>query len=155
MASVDFGLQTQSMATFLSKLRPRTLYFTPISRICISKPFCSSSSEVAAIPKIKVTKNTANVSARKAKIKVSDAQLREKWLASLSYPLSHQSELNEEVVESNFVIGIDPDASGALAVLKREDSGFISAEVNGSNFLLCFLIVCERKLHCFCKSMHD
>ncbi|KAF9594149.1 hypothetical protein IFM89_028403 [Coptis chinensis] len=74
-------------------------------------------------------------SSLKDKAKVSDAELKEKWLASLSCPLPEKvEELGSEVRSNgsgaglNWVIGIDPDVSGALALLKTDESG-CSAQV--------------------------
>ncbi|KAM6576819.1 hypothetical protein CsatB_028656 [Cannabis sativa] len=72
----------------------------------------------------------------RVKVKASEAELKENWLASLSCPLprdfgTSHSEAKEEEEEgsdsdprnagSDWVIGIDPDLSGALAVLKSDD----------------------------------
>uniref|UniRef100_A0A7N0UEG7 Holliday junction resolvase n=1 Tax=Kalanchoe fedtschenkoi TaxID=63787 RepID=A0A7N0UEG7_KALFE len=65
-------------------------------------------------------------------VKAADAQLKENWLASLSCPSPQPNRLNHEervaAGSSNLVIGIDPDLSGALAVLRNDTSG-CSAEV--------------------------
>ncbi|KAJ4970346.1 hypothetical protein NE237_003445 [Protea cynaroides] len=77
----------------------------------------------------------------RVRVKVSDAQLKENWLASLSYPFSEtagqQSINGEETIsdsDSEWVIGIDPDLSGALALLKNEKSD-CSAQVFDSPHL--------------------
>ncbi|XP_026424483.1 Holliday junction resolvase MOC1, chloroplastic-like [Papaver somniferum] len=58
----------------------------------------------------------------KVKDKVSSAELKEKWLTSLSTPLHDESESNDKrLVE--WVIGVDPDVSGALALLRSDDFG--------------------------------
>ncbi|XP_042480031.1 uncharacterized protein LOC122060963 isoform X3 [Macadamia integrifolia] len=77
----------------------------------------------------------------RVRVKVSEAQLKENWLASLSYPFSQmdgQRSINGEEptsnVDSQWVIGIDPDLSGALALLKSENS-VCSAQVFDSPHL--------------------
>ncbi|XP_010271824.1 PREDICTED: uncharacterized protein LOC104607806 isoform X2 [Nelumbo nucifera] len=61
--------------------------------------------------------------------KVSDDELKERWLASLSCPFSEiarkPTDGGEEPANnsgSEWVIGIDPDVSGALALLKNDES---------------------------------
>ncbi|TQE06225.1 hypothetical protein C1H46_008165 [Malus baccata] len=57
--------------------------------------------------------------------KVSDAaQLKHNWLASLSCPFPHAPETLDSTrtnSDSSWVIGVDPDVSGALALLKADD----------------------------------
>lgn len=67
---------------------------------------------------------------------VSNSEVNKNWLASLSccVPEKVEEELGSEEmsngVDLDWVIGIDPDLSGALALLKRDDSGFgYSAQV--------------------------
>ncbi|XP_052197836.1 Holliday junction resolvase MOC1, chloroplastic [Diospyros lotus] len=80
-------------------------------------------------------KSVALESNGRAKAKVSDAQLKENWLASLSCPLPDK--LNGQDVlhvcsrnsDSPWIIGIDPDVSGALALLKTDGSDGCSAQV--------------------------
>lgn len=68
--------------------------------------------------------------------KAANALFKENWLASLSSPSVEPKFLNEDedfrsvddASDSNLVIGIDPDLSGALAVLRTDASG-CSAEV--------------------------
>ncbi|CAL1403588.1 unnamed protein product [Linum trigynum] len=61
------------------------------------------------------------------------ARLKENWLDSLTYPLPRLTEDDEPSTSpggadssagpgSNWVVGIDPDLSGAIALLKTEDS---------------------------------
>ncbi|KAL5720259.1 Holliday junction resolvase moc1 [Ranunculus cassubicifolius] len=74
----------------------------------------------------------------KTKAKASDAaelkaELKEKWLDSLSCPIPEKvDEVSSEGCSKggglDWVIGIDPDLSGALAVVKSDGSGY-SAEV--------------------------
>ncbi|XP_059624914.1 Holliday junction resolvase MOC1, chloroplastic-like isoform X2 [Cornus florida] len=63
--------------------------------------------------------------------KVSDALLKENWLDSLTCPFPDPQEnisLSTDKTHlrptNEWVIGIDPDLSGALALLKSDDSGY-------------------------------
>ncbi|KAK9735910.1 hypothetical protein RND81_04G237300 [Saponaria officinalis] len=60
--------------------------------------------------------------------------IKQNWLFSLSHS-KNVSEL--ENCEYKWVIGVDPDVSGALAVLKSDNSGIISRV-----FVFCFLSFC-------------
>ncbi|XP_065876905.1 Holliday junction resolvase MOC1, chloroplastic-like [Euphorbia lathyris] len=105
--------------------------FSNLKPLCASKPLISSP-----------TFSTQSSSLRdrvKVKATVAEAtrQLKENWLHSLSCPFpvdqTHisPSDVPDSVVGNvgfRWVIGIDPDASGALAVLKIDDSG-CSAQV--------------------------
>ncbi|KAK4278852.1 hypothetical protein QN277_016639 [Acacia crassicarpa] len=69
------------------------------------------------------------------RVKESDAELKKNWLASLSCPLFEKTQLmdggtdlNHNNEGSGWIIGVDPDVSGAVALLKYEDSG-CSAQV--------------------------
>nr|XP_043637843.1 Holliday junction resolvase MOC1, chloroplastic [Erigeron canadensis] len=100
-------------------------------RAIVSKYFCTSS------PKVKAVKPAIS--------KVSADELKQQWLNSLtcvpkteSLMLQHEDDENcgnGGVVFNNagspWVIGVDPDVSGALAVLKTDDFGF-SAQVYDS-----------------------
>ncbi|KAJ7960519.1 Holliday junction resolvase MOC1, chloroplastic [Quillaja saponaria] len=123
------------MSSLSSKLKP-TFSFTSVNL----RAFCTSSltSNQTQIPSpVKTVKrNTA-----RAKVKLSDAQLKENWLASLSYPFPEKSQLLKGEGESthnnegsDWVIGIDPDISGAVALLKSDELGS-SAEVFDSPHL--------------------
>ncbi|EEF31549.1 conserved hypothetical protein [Ricinus communis] len=90
--------------------------------------------------------NSATSSRNSVRVKDSEAevarQLKENWLHSLSCPFNQtESSASKGVdstapsnVGSNWVIGIDPDLSGALALLKIDDSG-CSAQVFDSPHL--------------------
>ncbi|KAK3205412.1 hypothetical protein Dsin_019458 [Dipteronia sinensis] len=67
--------------------------------------------------------------------KASDAaQLKQNWLDSLSFPPLHDLTPTQTDPHSNWALGIDPDLSGALAVLKTDHSG-CSAQVFDSPHL--------------------
>ncbi|KAM7523007.1 hypothetical protein LguiA_012909 [Lonicera macranthoides] len=89
---------------------------------------------------IQKKKSTSNIGGRRVitkRRKVScDNQLKEEWLNSLTYPLlTKESGSESEEVKSEWVIGIDPDVSGALALLKTDNSGSSSAQVFDSPHL--------------------
>ncbi|KAH9741783.1 Holliday junction resolvase MOC1 [Citrus sinensis] len=58
------------------------------------------------------------------------AQMKQNWLDSLTFPPLHVHDLtaNQTNADSQWALGIDPDLSGALAVLKSDHNG-CSAEV--------------------------
>ncbi|KAJ6964756.1 hypothetical protein NC652_002862 [Populus alba x Populus x berolinensis] len=70
------------------------------------------------------------------------AQLKQNWLDSLTFPLPDETETTnlggDDLTRNNagtiWVIGIDPDVSGALALLKIDESG-CSAQVFDSPHL--------------------
>ncbi|XP_020518548.1 uncharacterized protein LOC18427156 isoform X2 [Amborella trichopoda] len=66
------------------------------------------------------------------KTRVSEAELRENWLSSLTCPLEPVSEIPDDGYE--WVMGIDPDLSGAIALLKTDGSG-CSAQVFDTPYL--------------------
>ncbi|CAB4278299.1 unnamed protein product [Prunus armeniaca] len=77
----------------------------------------------------------------RVRAKVSDAQLKDNWLASLSCPFPQIRENFDGTADStrtnsdsSWVIGVDPDLSGALALLKGDESG-CSAQVYDSPHL--------------------
>ncbi|CAH1427249.1 unnamed protein product [Lactuca virosa] len=114
----------------------RAITTTLCLRSIVSERFSTS------LPKL-CTPRSAKI---KAISKVSADELKEKWLYSLTcppplketenpIPENDVSRGNEDVPTSNsrsqWVIGIDPDVSGALAVLKTDDLGY-SAQVYDS-----------------------
>lgn len=79
------------------------------------------------------------------RVRLSDSEFRENWLSSLSSPLAVKCGEMEDGGDaapgkiaggSGWVLGIDPDVRGALAVLKG-DGPDISAQVA---FLILFLL---------------
>ncbi|CAK7330685.1 unnamed protein product [Dovyalis caffra] len=103
------------------------------------KPFCTTNSQTPLpLKKTKLSKSRVKVGAKVA----DDAQLKQNWLKSLTFPLPDETEtanlggddLARNNVGSNCVIGIDPDLSGALALLKIDESG-CSAQVFDSPYL--------------------
>ncbi|GLU18918.1 hypothetical protein SLE2022_351940 [Rubroshorea leprosula] len=134
--------QTLYMNSLSSKVKP-FFCFTPSLKLL---PFCTHSLSLAfdnnliQTPKPPATAAAARGSVAKNAVKISDAAaLKEGWLDSLSCPFPDKSRFEEDTTRSNagsnWVIGIDPDLSGALALLKTDDSG-CSAQVFDSPRLL-------------------
>ncbi|KAG5238538.1 Holliday junction resolvase MOC [Salix suchowensis] len=103
------------------------------------KPFCTTNSSTP-LPLKKTILSRNRVKVRE---KVADAaQLKQDWLDSLTFPLPDETEttnlggndLTRNNVGSDWVMGIDPDISGALALLKIDESG-CSAQVFDSPHL--------------------
>ncbi|KAK7334621.1 hypothetical protein VNO80_26381 [Phaseolus coccineus] len=66
---------------------------------------------------------------KKRRVKASDTPFKENWLASLSYPFPEKTHLlngehdpTHQNDGSKWVLGIDPDVSGAVALLKTHGS---------------------------------
>ncbi|KAJ6409274.1 hypothetical protein OIU84_008883 [Salix udensis] len=104
------------------------------------KPFCTTNcSTPLPLKKTTLTRNRVKV-----REKVADAaQLKQNWLDSLTFPLPDDEtettnlggdDLTRNNVGSSWVMGIDPDVSGALALLKIDESG-CSAQVFDSPHL--------------------
>lgn len=121
-----------SIATCSSKFfRTPSIGLNPFRCLCTTT---STSTNLKTAQQPKITKTTNGSSSKKSvKPKVSESLLREKWLDSLSYsPVdvvgSDTVELGSNGKASEWIIGVDPDVSGALALLKTDHSGF-SAQV--------------------------
>ena len=127
---------TLFMSSLSSKLKS-TITFASIS----TRAFCTSSltlndTQTLNHPQIVVPeKIVPRESARCRRIKATDAQLKDNWLASLSYPfpekpqlLNGALDLNQRNETSGWLIGVDPDVSGAVALLKTDELG-CSAQV--------------------------
>ncbi|XP_027343488.1 Holliday junction resolvase MOC1, chloroplastic isoform X1 [Abrus precatorius] len=111
--------QLHFMNKFSSKLIP-SLSFTSSVDI---RPFCSSSSSTQTQ---NLNQPQIIVPERRRRVKASDAQLKENWLDSLSYPFPEKTHLFNDPTRiddgSKWVLGIDPDVSGAVALLKTHGS---------------------------------
>ncbi|KAL5580318.1 hypothetical protein UlMin_012760 [Ulmus minor] len=141
--SLSLSLSPSLSLSLSSKLRPKPSWFFSFHL----RLFCSASQtptlEIcsSATPKKPLSSSKNGVRDR-VTLKATEAQLKDNWLASLSCPLPQSCELlasnGEESdpanVGSGWVIGIDPDISGALALLKGNDSD-ISAQVFDSPHL--------------------
>eukprot|EP00268_Persea_americana_P060725 TRINITY_DN7605_c0_g1_i2.p1 TRINITY_DN7605_c0_g1~~TRINITY_DN7605_c0_g1_i2.p1 ORF type:complete len:266 (+),score=55.37 TRINITY_DN7605_c0_g1_i2:158-955(+) len=111
---------------------PKTL-FSPAD----FRRFCTSSVDLESTHVVFHGRSCKKNSGVRASVgvRVSGSQLKENWLDSLSCPLmekgSHlgfDGDEADSAAASECVIGIDPDISGALAVLKGNGVGF-SAQV--------------------------
>ncbi|OVA02011.1 hypothetical protein BVC80_1467g15 [Macleaya cordata] len=132
LSSSPTFLMNTIFANFIAKIR-----------ICSfkSRAICASSIDLKNIHELIHTGSCRNRVLRdsfrvRVKVKVSDAQLKENWLTSLSCPFHEKAGESSAELASNdnreklmeWVVGVDPDASGALALLKSDDSG-CSAQV--------------------------
>ncbi|XP_021772210.1 uncharacterized protein LOC110736315 isoform X2 [Chenopodium quinoa] len=104
------------------KLKPRTLF----SKCLPFRLFCATSQNLEnPITEIQPPNGKAS-----ANSKFNLQNLKQNWLSSLS---------NNEKIDGNggfdWIIGIDPDVSGALALLKYDNSVCISAKVFDSPFV--------------------
>lgn len=123
------------MNSLSSKFRP-TCSFTSSSKLRAF--FCTSSltplnSDQAqerltqpSIPSRRKTKAAISTNGAASTVgKASDAQLKENWLDSLTYPLPENFDPlngNGANAATDCVIGIDPDSHGALALLRWTES---------------------------------
>lgn len=130
---------TLSMNPIIAKFRVNvSLPFTQFRYIYASSLNLNHVNESVQGPRSKESVSKDRV---RVKVGVSEAQFKEKWLASLSYPfpdmddtLSSKGDVSNCDLDCEWVIGIDPDLSGALALLKTDDSG-CSAQVFDSPHL--------------------
>ncbi|RDX62969.1 Holliday junction resolvase MOC1, chloroplastic, partial [Mucuna pruriens] len=142
MESLQFTPQShqpQPQHHFMNKLSPKfkpTISFSfsiHIRAFCAFSSSSSSSSSSSPSPTLTQTQNLSDpqiiVPDRKRRVKASDAQFKENWLASLSYPFPEKTHLlngehdpTHQNDGSKWVLGIDPDVSGAVALLKTNGS---------------------------------
>lgn len=112
----------------ISRITPKlSLLATPKFRV-----FCATSlNSTNTHDPIPAPTSVDNVlrSSRRARVRVSEAQYKENWLASLSCPppdANGRQGIREDSSVNNagtqWVIGIDPDLSGAVALLRTDDS---------------------------------
>lgn len=145
MESLQFTPQSyQLQFHFMNKLSPK---FKPTISSIHFRTFCDSSSSPSTT--LTQTQNPSDpqiiVPNRKRRVKASsDTQFKENWLASLSNPFPEKTHLLNGEHEpthqndgSKWVLGIDPDVSGAVALLKTHGS------------------VCSAQVPCFFLSLLD
>lgn len=103
--------QLHLMNKFSSKLKPTI----DIRSFCAS---CHSHTQNLKNPEIIVPVR------KRRSVASSNYQLKENWLASISYSTPGNTHLlNEDKIDSSsWFLGIDPDVSGAVALLKIHDS---------------------------------
>ncbi|VVB16716.1 unnamed protein product [Arabis nemorensis] len=82
-------------------------------------PMYSLSSKLRPFLSLSPSKRSLSFSALPANKAIDAALMKDKWLDSLSLPSPH-NESTRENAESSWVLGIDPDLSGALALLKTD-----------------------------------
>lgn len=126
--------QIRFMNSLPFKLKPYFNFssFCPYSLSLIPANILIQTLEPPAKARKRVVRNEATIS--------DAAALKESWLDSLSCPISGRGRLEEDNAQKNnagpnWVIGIDPDLSGALAVVKSDDSS-CSAQVFDSPHLI-------------------
>ncbi|GMH07620.1 hypothetical protein Nepgr_009460 [Nepenthes gracilis] len=124
-----------------SKFKPSMLLSSAKFRLlCTSSLDLGDKHEVIRVPSGKTSVLRNGVRAR-VRAGVSDVRLKENWLASLSCPFSEKFDhlcIKEDVPRNNagyeWIIGVDPDVSGALALLRTDCLG-CSAQVFDSPHL--------------------
>ncbi|GAB2246165.1 hypothetical protein Droror1_Dr00001658 [Drosera rotundifolia] len=113
-----------------SKLKPQKL----IALLQSTRPFCSSLNLSSAHDPNRggIERNEVGRDLGRARVKVyATAQLKENWLDSLSCPfgcdldkmVAKGDERRSGIGGSDWVVGVDPDVSGALALLKTDQLG--------------------------------
>ncbi|KNA18410.1 hypothetical protein SOVF_071030 [Spinacia oleracea] len=106
------------------KLKPQTLFSKSLKCSCFCTISQNLENPIAAI-------KPPNGKSSKSSAKSSLQNLNESWLSSLSINGTNSNKI--EGIEENggveWVIGVDPDLSGAMALLKYDSSGFVSAQV--------------------------
>ncbi|ESW20857.1 hypothetical protein PHAVU_005G020500 [Phaseolus vulgaris] len=128
MESLQFTQQFhQSQFHFMnrvsSKLKPKISF----------RAFWVSSTHSSSSSILTQTQNQSDppitVPEKKRRVKASDTHFKENWLASLSYPFPEKTHLlngehdpTHQNDGSKWVLGIDPDVSGAVALLKTHGS---------------------------------
>ncbi|XVF19369.1 hypothetical protein REPUB_Repub11eG0104900 [Reevesia pubescens] len=123
--------QTHYMNSLSSKLKP--LLSSSSSSKLVS--FSSSSSVSLITPNHHPSSPTSSRVSSRNTLKHSVAALKEGWLDSLSCPFPDTPEdPTRSNANSSWVLGIDPDLSGALALLQTDSSG-CSAQVFDSPLL--------------------
>lgn len=119
-----YKTQLHSMNKLSPKLKP-TISFTSSINI---RAFCAASPTRTRTRTENPNQTKIIVPDRRRRVEASNAQLKENWLASLSYPfpgnthLLNEDEEEQENEGSKWILGIDPDVSGAVALLKFHDS---------------------------------
>uniref|UniRef100_A0A2P2JK44 Cytokinin receptor 1A n=1 Tax=Rhizophora mucronata TaxID=61149 RepID=A0A2P2JK44_RHIMU len=128
------------MNPLFSKLNPRK--FASFSSMAILNPYCTTTTTKEPLSLERSGSRNSELRVR-AKVAAEAAQLKENWLGSLTCPFPHETrpsicggglDLAQTNAGSDWIIGIDPDLSGALAVLKCDQSG-CSAQVFDSPHL--------------------
>lgn len=132
----------QSQFHFMNKLSPKLKPKISFRAFWVSSAHSSPSTILTQTQNLSDPPIT--VPEKKRRVKASDTQFKENWLASLSYPFPEKTHLlngehdpTHQNDGSKWVLGIDPDVSGAVALLKTHGS-VCSAQV--SCFFLSLLV---------------
>ncbi|KAB2080594.1 hypothetical protein ES319_A05G076700v1 [Gossypium barbadense] len=117
------------------QLLPWTHCMTSLSSKLYKPLLYSSSSKLVPFSSSSLSSSSTRVSSSNS-LKLCAAPLEAGWLDSLSCPSPHAAadDPTRPNADSTWVIGIDPDLSGALALLKSDSSGS-SAQVFDSPHL--------------------
>ncbi|KAK3032371.1 hypothetical protein RJ639_037089 [Escallonia herrerae] len=137
MELVQISANLDSMNPILTSFRAAIrLNSTKLRHFCTTSSSHQSQEPIALLAQSCKKSGGVRESGR-ARAKASDAQLKETWLDSLTYPLPVKpvtfSSGTEEPPPCNsgskWVIGVDPDACGALALLKTDEDSCCSAQI--------------------------
>lgn len=122
------------MNSLSSKLNSSLFLSSPVTTRLVSFLCTHASSPPSKLQSLTTSRRTRSNAASRNSLKGSDvAVLKENWLDSLSCPLPEPysgsgMDSSRCSVGSDLVLGVDPDVSGAIAVLRTEESG-LSAQV--------------------------
>ncbi|MBA0719694.1 hypothetical protein Golax_007348 [Gossypium laxum] len=107
-----------------TQLLPRTHCMASLSSKLYKPLLFSSSSKLVPFSSSSLSSSSTRVSSSNS-LKLCAAPLEAGWLDSLSCPSPHAAadDPTRTNADSTWVIGIDPDLSGALALLKSDSSG--------------------------------
>ncbi|KMT14627.1 hypothetical protein BVRB_4g073950 [Beta vulgaris subsp. vulgaris] len=125
--------------------------FTPKSKTLFSTSspsfryfWCTTSqNSIEVIQALNRKSNTSTNATTTSKAKIQN--LKENWLSSLSMNDINNNTTKEENGGLQWVIGVDPDVSGALSLLKYDHSGCISAQVFDSPYVQVSIGKTRRK----------
>lgn len=117
----------QSQFHFMNKYSPKLKPKISFRTFWVSSSHSASSSTLTKTQNL--TDSPTVVPEKKRRAKASNTQFKENWLASLSYPFPEKTHLlncEHDPTQQNdgfkWVLGIDPDVSGAVALLKTNGS---------------------------------
>ncbi|KAL2330808.1 hypothetical protein Fmac_018389 [Flemingia macrophylla] len=130
MESLQFTPQShQNQFHFMNKLCPKLKPAVSFSSFIHFTSFCASSPSLTLTQTHDLSDPQIVVPGKKRRVKAPDTQFKENWLASLSYPFPEKTHLlngehdpTHQNDGSKWVLGIDPDVSGAVALLKTHGS---------------------------------
>ncbi|XP_020227297.1 Holliday junction resolvase MOC1, chloroplastic isoform X1 [Cajanus cajan] len=130
MESLQFTPQShQNQFHFMNKLSPKLKPTISFSSSIHFRAFCGSSPSPTLTQTHDLSDPQIIVPGKKRRVKACDTQFKENWLASLTYPfpekvhlLNGEHDPTHQNDGSKWVLGIDPDVSGAVALLKTHGS---------------------------------